>query len=415
MTQPRTASQQTAANLDGAVLRARKFSVTGLLERVFALAFRGLVYPQIWEDPLIDLEAMQIMPGQHVVAIASGGCNVLSYLIADPARITALDLNGAHIGLNRLKLCAAQHLTGHADFHRFFGTADSRANIAAYETHLRPHLDEATRRFWDGRNLLGRRRIGLFASNFYAHGLLGNFIGLTHWLGRLYGCDPRAMLSAQTLAQQRVIFETVLAPIFDRRFVRWLVNQPASLFGLGIPPAQYHALAGSAPGGIKSVLRARLERLACDFDIKDNYFAAQAFGRSYARQAEPSLPPYLQRQNFAAIRSRADRVEVRHQSFTAFLAQSPDASLDRYVLLDAQDWMNDADLTQLWSEITRTARPGARVIFRTAAEPSLLPGRVPEPILAQWAYDSAACRAMTARDRSSIYGGFHLYELKAAA
>ena len=37
--------------------------------------------------------------------------------------------------------------------------------------------------------------------------------------------------------------------------------------------------------------------------------------------------------------------------------------------------MNDADLTALWTEITRTARPGARVIFRTAADERLLPGR----------------------------------------
>ena len=415
MTQPRSIRQQTAHNLDSAVLRARKFSVNGLLERVFALAFAGLVYPQIWEDPVIDLEAMRIEPGQHVVAIASGGCNVLSYLTADPGRITALDLNGAHVGLNRLKLCAAQHLPDHASFHRFFGEADSRHNIDAYRQHLRPHLDEATMRFWDGRNFLGRRRIGQFARNFYAHGLLGNFIGLTHWLSRLYGRDPRAMLGAKTMAQQRAIFDTILAPMFDQRFVRWIVSQPASLFGLGIPPAQYHALAGASPGGMPGVLRARLERLACDFDIGDNYFAAQAFGRSYARRPDASLPLYLQPGHFDAVRARAGRVDVRHQSFTVFLAQSPDTSLDRFVLLDAQDWMNDADLTHLWSEITRTARPGARVIFRTAAEPSLLPGRVPQALLARWDYDEAKCRALTARDRSSIYGGFHLYVLKDAA
>ncbi len=39
--------------------------------------------------------------------------------------------------------------------------------------------------------------------------------------------------------------------------------------------------------------------------------------------------------------------------------------------------MNDEDLTALWTEITRTARPGARVIFRTAADERLLPGRLP--------------------------------------
>ena len=40
--------------------------------------------------------------------------------------------------------------------------------------------------------------------------------------------------------------------------------------------------------------------------------------------------------------------------------------------------MNAAELTALWTEISRTARPGARVIFRTAADERLLPGSVPE-------------------------------------
>ena len=65
-----------------------------------------------------------------------------------------------------------------------------------------------------------------------------------------------------------------------------------------------------------------------------------------------------------------------------------------------------------FGEITRTARRGARVIFRTAAEPSLLPGRVGDEILARWDYRVEASRAFTLQDRSSIYGGFHLYVLK---
>jgi S-adenosylmethionine-diacylglycerol 3-amino-3-carboxypropyl transferase len=81
-----------------------------LLDHTFALAFRGLVYAQIWEDPEVDIEALQIRPDSRMVAIASGGCNVLSYLVADPQAITAVDLNTAHIALNRLKLASARHL-----------------------------------------------------------------------------------------------------------------------------------------------------------------------------------------------------------------------------------------------------------------------------------------------------------------
>src|SRR5215813_6298268 len=107
-----TSGTKTAASrrLNQAVRQNRAFSVQGMLEILFTLAFKGLVYPQIWEDPEVDLEALQITPESRVVAIASGGCNILSYLIADPARITALDLSRAHIALNRLKLTAARHL-----------------------------------------------------------------------------------------------------------------------------------------------------------------------------------------------------------------------------------------------------------------------------------------------------------------
>ena len=64
--------------LGRAVRRSRVFSREGLLEYLFIWAFKGLVYPQIWEDPDVDLKALAIEPDCHVVAIASGGCNILS-------------------------------------------------------------------------------------------------------------------------------------------------------------------------------------------------------------------------------------------------------------------------------------------------------------------------------------------------
>ncbi len=47
----------------------------------------------------------------------------------------------------------------------------------------------------------------------------------------------------------------------------------------------------------------------------------------------------------------------------------PAHSMHRYVLLDAQDWMNAEQMTALWTEIDRTADTrDARVIFRTAGD-----------------------------------------------
>ena len=408
----RAAQRVTGAGLRAAVHRSKALSRAGILERLFTLAFRGLVYPQIWEDPVVDMRALEIGPQDNIIAIASGGYNVLSYLTANPASITAVDLNGAHVALGKLKISALQNLPDHESFMQFFGRADTRANVAAYDTLLRPKLDGVSRAYWDKRGATGRRRISLFARDFYRYGLLGRFLGTGHALARLHGLDASAVLKARSFEEQRTLYEKHLAPMFEKPLIRWMMSQPASLYGLGIPPAQYKALAKDSPEGIGAVLRQRLERLACGFDIRDNYFAWQAFGRRYAPGAEASLPPYLQSQNFEAVRGRCDRVNFVQRSFTDILRDSPAASFSRYILLDAQDWMNDADLTALWTQITRTAHPGARVIFRTAADERLLPGRVPADVLDAWDCDEAASRELGKQDRSSIYGAFHLYKLR---
>jgi S-adenosylmethionine-diacylglycerol 3-amino-3-carboxypropyl transferase len=396
-----------------AVHRHKPISGRGLQERLFTLAFSGLVYPQIWEDPVVDLEALQLKDGEHLVGIASGGCNILSYLAAAPVRITAIDLNPAHIALNKLKRAAVRHLPDYATFHRFFAEADVRENVEAYRTYIRPHLDETSRRYWDSRNAIGRRRIGYFGSNLYRHGLLGTFIGAGHLLAKAHGRNPRKILTARSREEQRRIFDTELAPLFEKRHIRWLCERPSALFGLGIPPAQFDALKGNEAHMAK-VLHKRLERLACDFDLSENYFAWQAFGRRYKTGGAGPLPPYLERENFPLLKERIDNLDIQHRSFTEFLAAQPAGSVHGFVLLDAQDWMTDEQLTALWREIARAASPGARVIFRTAGEDTILPGRIPDDILARFDYDEARCRQWTAHDRSSIYGGFHLYTLSSA-
>ncbi|MGB0694987.1 MAG: DUF3419 family protein [Rhodospirillaceae bacterium] len=424
------ALKDSKKRLGDAVHRSHAASKDGFLERMFTFAFKGMVYPQIWEDPDVDMRALRLSQGDRLITIASGGCNMLSYLIADPKEIIAVDLNRAHVALGRLKLAAAQHLPTYDSFYRFFGEADEKANIAAYERFLRDQIDPTTRTYWEGRDLAnwGRRRITLFSRDLYRNGLLGWFIGAAHRFARLYGVDPKDFCEARTLEEQRSYFDTVLAPLFDKRMVRWVTSKKMSLYGLGIPPAQYEALASAHNGDMAAVLRERLEKLACAFPLKENYFAWQAFSRGYAPMGaltggESSgestgesgpLPPYLRAEHFDTIRARADRVQVHNKNFVEHLNGEDDQSMDAYVLLDAQDWMTDEQLNTLWAEVTRTARPGARVVFRTAAEPSLLPGRVADEILDHWTYEAEESLALGAQDRSSIYGGFHLYIRKDA-
>ena len=71
--------------LSDAVYGHRSEGQVGLLDRLFARWFERLVYTQIWEDPVCDLEAMQVESHHRIITIASAGCNALAYLLADPA------------------------------------------------------------------------------------------------------------------------------------------------------------------------------------------------------------------------------------------------------------------------------------------------------------------------------------------
>lgn len=400
--------------LRDALLQHKPFSRAGISERLFGILFSGLVYPQIWEDPEVDMEAMELKTGQTIVTIGSGGCNMLAYLSRDPASIDVVDLNPHHIALNRLKLAAFRHLPDHAAVVRHFGVENVRSNARNFDRYIAGHLDEGTRRYWNKRGLTGRRRIGVFNKNIYRTGLLGRFITAGHLLARLHGVKLEEFANARSLREQRQYFDEQIAPLFEKPVIRWMTARKSSLFGLGIPPQQYDELASlSESGTIAPVLRHRLEKLACHFPLRENYFAWQAFARRYPRPEEGNLPSYLKAEYYPSIRRNVDRVQVHHAGFTELLAQKPDAGIDRYVLLDAQDWMNDMQLNALWKEITRTAAPGARVIFRTAAEKSVLDGRLGQDLADQWTYHAERSQELNLRDRSAIYGGFHIYEKKA--
>ncbi|MFN9716674.1 MAG: DUF3419 family protein, partial [Sphingomonadales bacterium] len=90
-------------------------------------------------------------------------------------------------------------------------------------------------------------------------------------------------------------------------------------------------------------------------------------------------------------------------------------SMDRFVLLDAQDWMNNAQLDDLWTKITRASRPGARVLFRTAAEPRLLTGRRDNAIRGTWRYLEAISAEMLKSARAALGAEARLGEGDACA
>ncbi len=396
-----------SAALRDAVHQHAPTSLMGMQQRLFSFWFNSFIYNQIWEDPRVDLEALELTPESRILTIASGGCNVLNYLTASPAHITAIDLNPYHMALTRLKLAAMKHLPDHAAFYDFFGYADRGQNLENYQRYILPHLDDGAESFWQGRSILGQKRIEMFRDGLYRHTRFGWFMRFLHWIARRTNYQPDKLLSASSLYEQKAIFDQHIAPFFDNRLVKFLGKLPISVFSLGIPPQQYKAM--KEQGNLIAQYRERVERIACQFPIQDNYFAWQGFSHSYDHAKRQAIPAYLQEDNYETIRSQLGKIDTHLGSMIDFLEQQPDHSYDRFVFLDAQDWMTDEVLTRLWTQVARVGKPGTRIIFRTAVAESPLENALPVGLRSRFVYEAERSAQGFQHDRSAIYGGFHLY------
>lgn len=416
------AAHTNTHRLRKAVHHNKLASKRGLLERMFTLWFRGFVYNQIWEDPRVDAEALRLGPNSSLLTISSGGCNVLNYLVHEPRRIVAVDLNANHMSLTRLKLAAIKHLPDYETFYKFFGYGRHEDNLANYRRYIRDALDPQTRSFWESSDWPGRtvgpRRIGYFKRGLYEKAKLGQFFRVVHGLAKGMRRDPARLLAARTLAEQERIFEETYAALFRNRLVRWMGRQPVAVYSLGIPPSQHAAMLeeqGGDGGKLFDMYRERVKRLACGFPLDDNYFAWQAFGRRYDHENRRAVPDYLKRENYDKIKSLVDRVETHVASLADHLRTEQPGALNGFILLDSQDWMPPHVIAELWGEIARVGGPDTRVIFRTAGEKSPIEAALPPALRQRFRYEEERSRQLHLQDRSAIYGMFHLYEMMESA
>lgn len=405
--------------LHSAVQNEKVSSKQGFLQKLFVVWFDAFVYNQIWEDPRVDLEALRLDSNSRVLTISSGGCNALNYLIESPASVTAVDLNRHHIYLLNLKIAALKRLPTYEGFFDFFGYGRGKNCGTNYLKFIAPSLDKDTRRFWEsntvGGSLLYGDRISFFTdAGLYDHSRNGYFLRFFQRLSKLVGCDPEQVLKAESFEEQQSLYEKHIDPFFDTFVVKTVGKLPITMFGLGIPPQQYDELKTDLNGSrtVIDIYRERVRRMACDFPISENYFAWQAFARKYDTEKGQAVPEYLKKENYETLKANTERLTTIIGSATDVIKNSKPGTFNRFVFLDAQDWMNAEQMTELWSSIAEKAEPGSRIIFRTAGAASPIETNLPPELREKFSYESALSKELFKQDRASIYGGFHLYELK---
>ncbi|HMJ09331.1 MAG TPA: DUF3419 family protein, partial [Pyrinomonadaceae bacterium] len=318
-----------------------------------------------------------------------------------------------------LKIAALQHLPAYEDFFTFFGCGKGEDTGELYTKYIAPNLPPATREFWESNTIGGRlwygKRIGFFRTRgLYDHSRNGYFLRFFHRFAHLIGCWPEKLTEAATLEEQNAIFEQHIGRFFDTFIIKTIGKMPVTMFGLGIPPQQYDELKRELGRGqtIIDLYRERVRHLACDFPIQENYFAWQAFARKYDTETRIAIPDYLKPENYEILKRNLNRLRTNIGSATDEITSSPRGTFNRFVFLDAQDWMDAEGIADLWAAVADRGEPESRIIFRTAGSASPLETNLPPALLERFHYERDISAELFKRDRASIYGGFHLYILK---
>lgn len=348
-----------------------------------------LFFAQVREDPCIELEALDVQPGDTVVVVSSGGCTALSLLAAGAGRVVAVDLNATQNHLVELKAAALAQLDPN-EVVAFLGGSEATSSwrLATYD-ELRNHISPFAAAYWD------ERRSNI-AGGVLSAGVSERFIGVIVAVIRLAIHRPsriRRLLACRSSSEQKQLYEREWNNRRWRLLFRLLLNRavfrrtydPAFFRNVDNPsfPEHFHGL---------------MEHVLVDVPIADNYFVHHMLTGSYPHDEPNGLPPYLQQRGAAAAGGAVDRLTLVDGSYLEYLRTCPGRSINAFTLSNICEWLDAGQLDELFAEIVRTAAPGARLLFRNFVGWTEVPPRWQEVVVE----DRARGEKLIAGDRSGV-------------
>jgi S-adenosylmethionine-diacylglycerol 3-amino-3-carboxypropyl transferase len=349
------------------------------------------MFAQSWEDPDCDLAALQPQSGDTILAITSGGDNVLGFLLTDPEQVIAVDVNPAQTYLLELKTAAFRRLT-HADLLVLLGVRAGDRHVSF--DRLRDDLSPAARRFWD------TRRHWLAKGLLTQGGFERYYAMLRATLRIVIGRRRLERLFTLSIDEQRDFYERE----WDTWGWRALVRVGCSRYVLGhrLDPSWFaHA---DVPSFGAHFFRLG-EHVIAELPARSNYFLAQLLLGRYLDDV--TVPEYLKEEHFETIRNRLDRLTAVTADIGHALGELPSESIDCFALSNVFEYSPRDLFDRSIATLVRAARPSARISLRNLLAPRRLASHP------AFVVDATLSRRLRDADRGFIYSSFEAARLAA--
>jgi S-adenosylmethionine-diacylglycerol 3-amino-3-carboxypropyl transferase len=355
-----------------------------------------LVFTHNWEDPESDHTALRIKPNDTVMAITSGGCNVLGFLLYDPAAIYSVDINPAQSCLLELKIAAIKNLS-FEDFISFAGLHEHHNRLELFDK-IKPSLSREALDFMTSREKLIRKGFIMNGKYEWFIRFAGKFINLLQGKKRVKG-----LFDEKSSGDQKLYFDTVWNTKRFHLLFKVLFNK-RMIAKKGLVADYFHFDDGST--SFAESFFNRSKKACRDIPIKENYFLSLYLLGKYRNEKE--VPAYLKKENFELIKSRIGRIKIFTREAQRWVDSMPDNSIQCFALSNICELMSEQETSRLFESVFRIAENGARVIFRNL----MIPRDVPAALESKIVKDEPLSRNIYERDRSFVYSKIMAYNIR---
>ena len=356
----------------------------------------NLIFTVNWEDPESDVKAIEMKPGQSLLTITSGGCNTLNFLLYDPEKIYAVDINPAQTWLMEFKIAGIKNLD-YNEFISLLGLIPCHDRLSLFRK-IKHDLSNDANTFWSS-------NIKLIKKGILINGKFDGFVKIAgKLLSILQGRKKiEKLLSLQSLSEQKNFYETHWNNKRWKMIFRLMFNKKR-LAKKGLVAEYFHFDDGAQSFSESFYNRAR--KALCDIPVKNNYFLSVYFNGKYKNETE--LPSYLQPEHYGHIKRNLDRIHLATADTKYWLETMPSKSVDGFCLSNICELMSEEDTKKLFDEVVRTARPGAKICFRNLMIQREVPAELKSVILK----NESLSAELLANDRSFVYSKVAAYEIK---
>jgi S-adenosylmethionine-diacylglycerol 3-amino-3-carboxypropyl transferase len=360
-------------------------------DRIEARArFDYVRYANCWEDADVLRRALAPAKGRRILSIASGGDNSFA-LAMDGADVVAVDLSPAQLAMVELKRAAIRAL----DYDPLLAFLGVRGGVpsereATYRG-IATALPADAREFWDAR--LEDVRAGVVHA-----GKFERYFEMfrTRVLPLVHGRAAVRELLAEKDQRAREAF-------YERRWDSWRWRLMFRLFfsrrimGLmGRDPEFFRYVEGSVADRI-------LERARYAFTVLPTH-ANPYLHFIFTGDFGATLPPYLERSRFPALREAMNRVTpVRASAEDAARTHGP---FDGFNLSDIFEYLDPPTCAAMYGTLLDNARSGARFAYWNM----LVPRRRPDALAQRVRSHDDLARTLHAADRAFFYSAFVVEE-----